>query len=121
MSSARLVLAVSVLAVSAPFASACGDGAPSSSGELTVVEVVSNNEGVWVDEQGHTDDYIELLNQGKGPAKLSDYQLRIGKDLAKLPPPSPWKPVSACSCGPMANPKTELCTCPSGSKVEVKS
>ena len=38
--------------------------------DLRINEVVSNNEGVWVDEVGETDDYIELYNASRAPIIL---------------------------------------------------
>lgn len=41
--------------------------------DLRINEVVSQNEGVWVDEAGETDDYIELYNAAPRTIELSDY------------------------------------------------
>ena len=40
---------------------------------LRVNEVMTGNDGAWVDEQGETDDFIELINTGSSPLTLSDY------------------------------------------------
>jgi hypothetical protein len=60
-------------------AAGCGT-APSTTPQtvppaLRINEVVSNNQGVWVDEQGETDDYIELVNAGEAAVDLSEYSL----------------------------------------------
>ena len=41
--------------------------------DLRINEIVSQNEGVWVDEAGETDDYIELYNAAPRTIELSDY------------------------------------------------
>jgi hypothetical protein len=41
--------------------------------DLRFNEIVSDNEGVWVDELGETDDYIELYNASDHPLSLGDY------------------------------------------------
>lgn len=40
--------------------------------DLRINEVVSNNEGVWLDEQGEADDYVELFNPTKKALQLGD-------------------------------------------------
>ncbi|HET9957974.1 MAG TPA: PEP/pyruvate-binding domain-containing protein [Polyangiaceae bacterium] len=52
---------------------------------LRINEVVSNNEGVWVDESGQTDDYIELLNTGSRPAPLKGLVFEDGGGRYPLP------------------------------------
>lgn len=42
---------------------------------LRVNEVMSANDGAWVDEAGETDDFIELINTGKRALSLADYAL----------------------------------------------
>lgn len=54
-------------------------------GQLRINEVVSNNEGVWVDELGETDDYIELYNLGPGPSALKGLSLEDGSGRHPLP------------------------------------
>ena len=51
----------------------CGRYEPVLPPGLRINEVVSQNEGVWVDEQGETDDYIELYNTSSEAKSLSDY------------------------------------------------
>lgn len=53
--------------------------------ELRINEVVSNNEGVWVDEAGETDDYIELINVSSATLDLSKYTLEDSSNWALLP------------------------------------
>jgi hypothetical protein len=61
----------------------CGSLDPDALGpkELRINEVVSDNEGVWLDERGETDDYVELYNASDRTLALSDYALedRSGK------------------------------------------
>src|SRR5213075_1932744 len=40
---------------------------------LRINEVMTGNDGAWVDEQGETDDFIELLNTGSKAIALGDY------------------------------------------------
>ncbi|HLV65336.1 MAG TPA: hypothetical protein VKY73_05970, partial [Polyangiaceae bacterium] len=40
---------------------------------LWINEVVSDNEGVWLDEHGEADDYVELFNAGDAPVGLGDF------------------------------------------------
>lgn len=42
---------------------------------LRINEVMTGNDGAWVDEQGETDDFIELVNTGDRTILLSDYAL----------------------------------------------
>jgi hypothetical protein len=42
---------------------------------LRINEVMTGNDGAWVDEQGETDDFVELINSGSDPISLSDYAL----------------------------------------------
>jgi hypothetical protein len=65
----------------------CSEGKkpPSLSGEVRLNEVVSKNEGVWVDEAGETDDYVELINMGAETADLSRYTLQDSSRTMVLP------------------------------------
>jgi hypothetical protein len=54
---------------------ACGEFQPTVPPGLRINEVVSANEGVWLDEQGETDDYIELYNTSRDAQSLADYVL----------------------------------------------
>ncbi|WP_437275105.1 PEP/pyruvate-binding domain-containing protein [Sorangium sp. So ce375] len=49
--------------------------APALSGELRINEVMTGNDGAWVDELGETDDFIELINVGKQALALGEYYL----------------------------------------------
>lgn len=42
---------------------------------LRINEVMSKNDGAWVDEYGETDDFVELINSGEQPLSLGDYAL----------------------------------------------
>jgi Pyruvate phosphate dikinase, AMP/ATP-binding domain/Lamin Tail Domain len=42
---------------------------------LRINEVMTGNDGAWVDEQGETDDFIELVNTGSDRLSLRDYAL----------------------------------------------
>lgn len=48
---------------------------PGAEHPLRINEVMSSNDGAWVDEHGETDDFIELVNTGKEPLSLGDYAL----------------------------------------------
>lgn len=55
---------------------ACGTYDPDAvtlKSDLRINEVVSDNEGVWLDEMGETDDYVELYNASPRTLRLSDY------------------------------------------------
>lgn len=56
----------------------CGYGltrpkAASAERTLRVNEVMTGNDGAWVDEHGETDDFIELVNAGEARISLGDY------------------------------------------------
>lgn len=42
---------------------------------LRVNEVMTSNDGAWVDEAGETDDFVELINTGTKTVSLADYAL----------------------------------------------
>jgi hypothetical protein len=72
---ARLWYALSGVGL-AVTAGACGSYDPDAvtlKPELRFNEIVSDNEGVWIDERGETDDYVELYNGSPGTLRLSDY------------------------------------------------
>jgi hypothetical protein len=52
--------------------------------ELRINEVVSDNEGVWLDEAGETEDYVELFNASARTLRLSDY-LIVNQKEHELP------------------------------------
>jgi hypothetical protein len=54
-------------------------------GDVVLNEVVSNNEGVWVDRSGETDDWVEILNTSDRPIDLSEFSLADEKNVAQLP------------------------------------
>ncbi|WP_437521833.1 PEP/pyruvate-binding domain-containing protein [Sorangium sp. So ce726] len=49
--------------------------APALSGDLRINEVMTGNDGAWVDEVGETDDFIELMNIGQRALDLGEYSL----------------------------------------------
>ncbi|WP_231864278.1 PEP/pyruvate-binding domain-containing protein [Sorangium cellulosum] len=49
--------------------------APALSGDLRINEVMTGNDGAWVDEVGETDDFIELVNIGQRALDLGEYAL----------------------------------------------
>jgi hypothetical protein len=51
---------------------------------LRINEVMTGNDGAWVDEVGETDDFVELINTGSEPVSLADYALgdKVGKAMA---------------------------------------
>jgi len=55
---------------------ACGDGdhAPLARSDvpLRINEVMASNDGVWIDERGSTDDWIELFNAGDAELQLGE-------------------------------------------------
>lgn len=53
---------------------------------LRINEVMTGNDGAWVDEHGETDDFVELLNTGDEALSLVHYSLgdKVGK-ATKLP------------------------------------
>jgi hypothetical protein len=54
-------------------------------GALRINEVVSDNEGVWVDELGQTDDYVELVNAGTENLSLNGIVLSDADGSYPLP------------------------------------
>ncbi|WP_441292624.1 PEP/pyruvate-binding domain-containing protein [Sorangium sp. KYC3313] len=48
---------------------------PALSGDLRINEVMTGNDGAWVDEVGETDDFIELMNIGQRALDLGEYAL----------------------------------------------
>jgi hypothetical protein len=52
------------------------------SGALVINEVMSQNEGAWIDENGEADDWVELVNRSSSDLTLADYSL--GDDGAAL-------------------------------------
>jgi hypothetical protein len=58
---------------------------PPSPLELRLNEVVSQNQGVWVDEAGETDDYVELINVSAETRDLGQYVLQDSSHAVLLP------------------------------------
>ncbi|MDH5671559.1 MAG: lamin tail domain-containing protein [Myxococcales bacterium] len=52
---------------------------------LRLNEVVAKNQGVWVDELGETDDYVELFNASQQPLALGDYHIADASQQVALP------------------------------------
>ena len=52
---------------------------------LRINEVVSNNEGVWLDELGEADDYVEVINIGAEPVDLGHFLIRDRSGERALP------------------------------------
>jgi hypothetical protein len=52
-----------------------GDVIPPLVVRLGINEVMSQNEGAWIDERGETNDWIELVNRTDGTVELSEYWL----------------------------------------------
>jgi hypothetical protein len=53
--------------------------------DLRINEVVSQNQGVWVDEAGETDDYVELINASSETRDLGEYVLQDSSHTVALP------------------------------------
>lgn len=73
-------LAIALLLLSLANLTACRGSqpqppVPSAVTGLAINEIVTNNEGVYVDEQGELDDWVEIVNISNGPIRLSDFTL----------------------------------------------
>jgi hypothetical protein len=53
--------------------------------DLRINEVVSKNEGVFIDERGEADDYVELYNASDHAISLADYELFDRSGANRLP------------------------------------
>ncbi len=63
---------------------ACGAGLPAST--VLINEVVTSNDGVYVDEYGELDDWLEIINAGSQAVDLSGFNLTdSGGEPAALP------------------------------------
>src|SRR5690606_20093521 len=66
-----------------------GETAPpsgaASEAALRINEVVSDNEGVWLDEHGEADDYIELFNAGDAAIGRADFVIVESSGSHALP------------------------------------
>jgi hypothetical protein len=47
-------------------------------GDLVINEVMSQNEGAWIDEAGEADDWVEVVNRSPYDLSLAEYALRDG-------------------------------------------
>jgi hypothetical protein len=47
-------------------------------GDLVINEVMSQNEGAWIDEAGEADDWVEVVNRSSRDLSLAEYALRDG-------------------------------------------
>jgi pyruvate phosphate dikinase-like enzyme/lamin tail-like protein len=56
-------------------------------GDLVINEVMSQNEGAWIDEQGEADDWLELVNRSGRTLALADYGLS-DSDNERFPLPA---------------------------------
>jgi hypothetical protein len=52
---------------------------------LRINEVLASNDGAAVDEQGETEDFIELLNSGDAPLALGDFSIADADHHVRLP------------------------------------
>ena len=64
---------------------ACGEPPVSQGPSLVINEVCPSNDGVWVDELGETDDWVELYNATAQPIDLAQYEIGDGTNVAPLP------------------------------------
>src|SRR5262245_59484162 len=44
-------------------------------GDLVINEVMSQNDGAWIDAAGEADDWVELINRSDRTLALADYRL----------------------------------------------
>jgi hypothetical protein len=68
-----LALYLPLGAVALSLVAGCGRYEPVLPPGLRINEVVSQNEGVWLDEQRETDDYVEIYNTSSEAKSLADY------------------------------------------------
>lgn len=62
---------------------ACAEGGPA----LRINELCADNGGNWIDADGQTGDWVELVNGGDGPLSLADYALG-DHDVRPVPLPA---------------------------------
>jgi len=63
-----------------------GGGGGSDLPELVINEVMSQNDGAWIDDQGETDDWVELSNRSSRSLELANYGLADGSNArVRLP------------------------------------
>lgn len=72
-----------------PGGGSSGSGGQSSpiSGDLVINELMSQNEGAWIDEAGETDDWLELVNRSDRAVSLAECVLRDGGEAVFVLPP----------------------------------
>ena len=56
-----------------------GGGGVTVPGELVINEVMSQNDGAWIDAAGEADDWVELINRSQRTLSLADYRLADSK------------------------------------------
>ncbi len=85
---------VALLVASAALTVGCGsDRAPR--GALVISEVMSDNDGAWVDDHGEADDYVEIVNVADVPANTAGYTLRDRSGARMALPPMQLAPGAA--------------------------
>ncbi|MEO8182252.1 MAG: PEP/pyruvate-binding domain-containing protein [Deltaproteobacteria bacterium] len=52
-----------------------GSGGGLALGDLVINEVMSQNDGAWIDAEGQADDWVELINRSTRTLALADYSL----------------------------------------------
>ncbi|HTV20675.1 MAG TPA: lamin tail domain-containing protein, partial [Polyangiaceae bacterium] len=62
--------------------SGSGPQIPPVSGELVINELMSQNEGAWIDEAGEADDWVELANRSDHTLSLADCALNDASEGA---------------------------------------
>jgi len=63
-----------------------GTGGEGGGPELVINELMSQNDGAWIDGRGETDDWVELLNRSSQTLELANYALADGSAAAmRLP------------------------------------
>lgn len=75
----RLLLAASLCGLS------CAPGGGPSAGDVLINEIVADNEGVLLDNNLETEDYIELINISSAPINLRGYRISDSGAEVELP------------------------------------
>src|SRR5688500_5114781 len=70
----------------------CGSSPAGGPTHLRINELVPDNDGTLVDEDGQADDWLELFNPGPAPVRLSDFTLTDGT--------GPQQPLPALELAP---------------------
>ncbi len=71
----RLSLALVAVAACTRAPRPCDDCAPAEPSPIRIHEVMTKNDGAWIDEAGETDDWVELRNVTSAPVSLAGYVL----------------------------------------------